>query len=110
MEVALSHDSVDGLKTAFSVNQLKDMHANLVQAYEKVKAKTTEPACDVVESTLKKCGVHDDLLVLYCYDCKTFICRDCGLTNHKSHKYEYGSTAAPKKREELLQSQNFSKK
>ena len=60
------------------------------------------------------CKVHDEQAKIYCYDCKTLICRDCVIDeDHKGHEYEFVKKAVPKiqkKLEEHLTPLNESKK
>ena len=51
------------------------------------------------------CKVHEEQAKIYCYDCKSLICRDCVVKDHKEHEYEFVKKAAPetkKKRTEQL--------
>ena len=35
------------------------------------------------------CKVHEEQAKIYCYDCKSLICRDCVVKDHKEHDYEF---------------------
>ena len=35
------------------------------------------------QSTVKKCILHEEPLIVYCFDCNSFVCRDCTITDHK---------------------------
>ena len=105
LEFVISQETVADLKTAFNINRLIDVHRYQLRCYKMVAVKANLGDCSKSEAT-SKCPEHDDLLLLYCYSCKSFICRDCALTNHNEHKYEYNTTAVPKWKEELLQSKN----
>ena len=57
-------------------------------AKEIVAARSTPPPI---------CKVHEEQAKIYCYDCKTLICRDCVIDeDHKGHDYEFVKKAAPK--------------
>ncbi len=109
LEFVISQETVADLKTAFNINRLIDVHRYQLRCYKMVAVKANLGDCSKSEAT-SKCPEHDDLLLLYCYSCKSFICRDCALTNHKAHKYEYNTTAVPKRREELLKSKDHFEK
>ena len=47
------------------------------------------------EEQVKKCDVHEEPLVIYCFDCENLICRDCTVKIHKNHKFEFSKVAAP---------------
>ena len=62
-------------------------------AKEIVAAKSTPPPM---------CKIHEEQAKIYCYDCKTLICRDCVIDEeHKSHNYEFVKKAAPKIQKKL---------
>ena len=64
-------------------------------AKEIVAAKSTPPPM---------CKVHDEPAKIYCYDCKTLICRDCVIDEeHKGHDYEFVKKAAPKIQKKLME-------
>ena len=54
------------------------------------------------EPSTKKCGVHEEPLVIFCSDCNSLICRDCTVTIHKDHKFEFSKVAAPDTKKKLL--------
>ena len=47
------------------------------------------------------CKVHDEQAKIYCYDCKTLICRDCVVKDHRDHEYEFVKKAAPEMKKKL---------
>ena len=55
------------------------------------------------ESMMKTCSVHEEPLILYCFDCNILICRDCTLTVHKHHKFEFSKVVGPDAKKELLE-------
>ena len=60
---------------------------------------TTEPS-------FQSCGVHKQPMNVYCYDCKSLICRDCTIKLHRDHHFEFVIVAAPDIRQELLRQLN----
>ena len=58
------------------------------RAKEIIAAKSTPPPM---------CKIHEEQAKIYCYDCKTLICRDCVIDeDHKDHEYEFVKKAIPK--------------
>ena len=48
------------------------------------------------------CIIHEEQAKIYCYDCKTLICRDCVIDeDHKGHEYEFVKKAVPKIQKKL---------
>ena len=54
------------------------------------------------EPPTKKCDVHEEPLVIFCFNCGSLICRDCTVTIHKDHKFEFSKVAAPDTKKKLL--------
>ncbi len=57
----------------------------------------------VAEPATKKCSIHEEPLLIYCFDCNSLICRDCTVKNHKEHNFEFCKVASPKTRKSLLE-------
>ena len=49
------------------------------------------------------CKVHEEQAKIYCYDCKTLICRDCVVKVHRDHEYEFVKIAAPETKKKLME-------
>ena len=49
------------------------------------------------------CKVHEEQAKIYCYDCKSLICRDCVVKDHKEHEYEFVKKAAPETKKNLTE-------
>ena len=49
------------------------------------------------------CKVHEEQAKIYCYDCKSLICRDCVVKDHKEHEYEFVKKAAPETKKKLME-------
>ena len=60
----------------------------------------------VKEPPSKKCHIHEEPLIMYCFDCSSLICRDCTVTVHKEHKFEFSKVAAPITKKKLLEDLN----
>ena len=60
----------------------------------------------VKEPPTKKCHIHEEPLGIYCFDCSSLICRDCTVTVHKEHKFEFSKVAAPITKKKLLEDLN----
>ncbi len=56
----------------------------------------------VAEPTTKKCSIHEEPLLIYCFDCNSLICRDCTVKNHREHDFEFSKVASPKVKKDLL--------
>ena len=57
----------------------------------------------VKEPPTKKCHTHEEPLMVYCFDCNSLICRDCTVTAHRDHKFEFSKVAAPNTKKKLLE-------
>ena len=60
----------------------------------------------VKEPPSKKCHIHEEPLGIYYFDCSSLICRDCTVTVHKEHKFEFSKVAAPITKKKLLEDLN----
>ncbi len=57
----------------------------------------------VAEPATKKCSIHEEPLLIYCYDCDSLICRDCTVIDHIDHKFQFSKVAAPEMKKCLLE-------
>ena len=57
----------------------------------------------VKEPPTKKCHTHEEPLMVYCFNCNSLICRDCTVTAHRDHKFEFSKVAAPNTKKKLLE-------
>ncbi len=48
-----------------------------------------------------KCGVHNEELKVYCFQCDSLICRDCTVVDHRDHKFQFCAVAAPEAKKDL---------
>ena len=49
------------------------------------------------------CKVHQEQAKIYCYDCKTLVCQDCVVKDHRDHEYEFVKKAAPEAKKKLME-------
>ena len=102
---------------AFCRQCAKFICADCAKSHKKMKAafsghkvsrldELREGGAQDMQPTLKSCEVHEQPINVYCYDCKSLICRDCTITAHRNHCYEFVKVAAPEIREKLVQQLN----
>lgn len=56
----------------------------------------------VAEPATKKCAIHEEPLLIYCFDCDSLVCRDCTVKIHKDHNFEFCKVASPGVKKTLL--------
>ena len=85
-------------------------HRKMKTAFPGHKVSTLEElreggAQDIViqEPLFRSCDIHEQPMNIYCYDCKSLICRDCTIKDHLGHNYDFVKAAAPKIKQKLLQ-------
>ena len=85
-------------------------HSRMKKVYPGHKVSTLDElreggAEDIViqEPSFKSCDVHNQPMNVYCFDCKSLICRDCTITAHRDHRYEFVIVVAPQIKQKLLQ-------
>ena len=105
MEVILPDGDVDQLQTAFfkthiqgSILTLEGAHGELVQ-----RELCAESGDKVEDSIAKKCPVHKEPLIVYCFDCGSLICPHCSVNDHNGHKFKFNNVAAPDTRKKLME-------
>ena len=54
------------------------------------------------EPPTKKCGVHEEPVIIFCSDCNLLICHLCTVKTHRRHDFEFCKMAAPDTRNNLL--------
>ena len=59
------------------------------------------------EPCVQTCAIHQQPVNIFCFDCKTLICRDCTIKTHNSQthncNYEFIQVAAPEVKKKLTQ-------
>ena len=58
----------------------------------------------VKKSAAPHCDVHKEPLKLYCFTCRSLICPDCIVKDHKDHEYEFMASVATNAREKIAES------
>ena len=57
----------------------------------------------VKEPPTKNCHIHEEPLIVYCFDCNTLICHHCTAKVHRDHNFEFSKIAAPDTKKNLLE-------
>ena len=55
------------------------------------------------EPPTNRCLVHEEPLMMYCFDCNCLMCHYCTIKDHRDHNCDFCNVAAPKTRTELMQ-------
>ena len=61
-------------------------------------------AIPLKEAPPSMCKDHDEQLKVYCFDCNHLICRDCVISDHAGHKFEFVKKSAPQYKKTLKES------
>ena len=88
-----------------SHKRMKSLASHEVDSLEDLKEGRAREIA-VKEPPSKKCHIHEEPLGIYCFDCSSLICRDCTVTVHKEHKFEFSKVAAPITKKKLLKDLN----
>ena len=56
------------------------------------------------EAPPSMCKDHDEQLKIFCFDCNHLICRDCIISDHAGHKFEFVKKSAPRYKKTLKES------
>ena len=93
----------------FICKKCMELHKNIqifltheVASLDDLKHGRAEPI-PVKEPPTKKCLVHVEPLIIYCYDCDSLICQHCTLKDHRDHNFEFTKKAAPDEKTKLLE-------
>ena len=96
--------------TKFVCADCAKYHLKMKKMYPGHKVSTLEElreggAEDIIaqEPSFQSCDVHEQPMNIYCYDCKSLICRDCTIKDHFGHNYDFVKAAAPKIKRNVLQ-------
>ena len=58
---------------------------------------------ELITTPAKKCRTHNEQQKMYCFQCKSLICRDCLIIDHKDHKIEFSKKVAASYRTKLME-------
>ena len=92
------------------LDPLKSHSSSLSHAVEEVM--TTKQELEAHRGTLAntikiqfslKCSIHEEPLIIYCFDCDMVICRDCAVRDHRDHNFEFCKKAAATTKSNLLE-------
>ena len=61
-------------------------------------------AIPLKEAPPSMCKEHEEPLKIYCFDCNHLICRDCVISGHAGHKFEFVKKSAPQYKKTLKES------
>ena len=97
--------------TAFICNDCVRSHRKMKKTFAGHKVVTLQELKEggAKEIALKEappsmCKNHDEQLKIYCFDCSCLICRDCVISNHAGHKFEFAKVSAPQYKKTLKES------
>ena len=84
--------------------RIKKFASHKILSFDELKEGGAKGAA-APEPSLQTCTVHEQPMNIYCFDCKTLICRDCTIKTHNSqtHNYEFVKVAAPEIKKKLTQ-------
>ena len=84
--------------------RMKNLAPHKILSFDELKEGGAKGAA-APEPSLQTCTVHEQPMNIYCFDCKTLICRDCTIKTHNSqtHNYEFVKVAAPEIKKKLTQ-------
>ena len=63
-----------------------------------------EESTPLKETPLPTCPEHSQVIIIFCFDCDQLICRDCTLTVHSGHNFNFLKKCSPKSRKTLRDS------
>ena len=61
-------------------------------------------AIPLKEAPPSMCKDHNEQLKIYCFGCNHLICRDCVISDHAGHKFEFVNKSAPRYKKTLKES------
>ena len=61
-------------------------------------------AIPLKEAPPSMCEDHNEQLKIYCFDCNLLICRDCVISDHAGHKFEFVNKSAPRYKKTVKES------
>ena len=61
-------------------------------------------AIPLKEAPPPMCKDHNEQLKIYCFDCNHLICRDCIISDHAGHKFEFVKKSAPQYKKTVKES------
>ena len=86
-----------------SHRKMKTFAAHKVVTLQELKESEAK-AIPLKEAPPSMCKDHDEQLKSYCFDCNHLICRDCVISDHAGHKFEFVKKSAPQYKKTLKES------
>ena len=72
---------------------LKESSVPLAEIQTNSSAATKQ--MQLIEAPPSMCKHHDEPLKIFCFQCKCLICRDCIISDHAGHKFDFVKQSAP---------------
>ena len=85
-----------------SHKRMKPLNTHEIASLDDLKHGRTKPIV-VSEPPTRKCLVHEEPLIIYCFDCDNLICHLCTVKDHKDHNFEFCKKAAASAKEKLFE-------
>ena len=82
--------------------RIKPLDTHEIASLDDLKHGRTKPIVPSEPST-RKCLVHEEPLIIYCFDCDSLICHLCTVKDHRDHNFEFCKKAAASTKEKLLE-------
>ena len=82
--------------------RMKPLDTHEIASLDDLKHGRTKPIVPSEPST-RKCLVHEEPLIIYCFDCDSLICHLCTVKDHRDHNFEFCKKAAATTKEKLLE-------
>ena len=82
--------------------RMKPLDTHEIALLDDLKHGRTKPIVPSEPST-RKCLVHEEPLIIYCFDCDSLICHLCTVKDHRDHNFEFCKKAAATTKEKLLE-------
>ena len=86
-----------------SHRKMKTFAAHRVVTLQELKEGGAK-AISLKEAPPPVCEDHNEQLKIYCFDCNHLICRDCVISDHAGHKFEFVNKSAPRYKKTLKES------
>ena len=87
-----------------SHRRMKVFSSHAISTLDELKeGKASEIA---IQEPVKVCEQHDEPMKIYCFDCDSFICRDCIIKDHNGHNHDFIKAVGPKMKKEILEKLN----
>ena len=82
--------------------RMKPLDTHEIASLDDLKHGRTKPIVTSDPPT-RKCLVHDEPLIIYCFDCDSLICHLCTVKDHRDHNFEFCKKAAASAKKKFLE-------